>query len=245
MGQPNASVARPAIIMLPSLGRDSEDFDTVAAGLAARGFRVLRPQPRGILGSTGPLEGITLHDLARDIAEVIMQLGDGRAVVAGHAYGNWIARMTAADHPALVRGVAIIAAAAKSSPSHLGAVVTAAGDPRLTEAERLAALQEGFFAPGHDPRVWLTGWHPHVKAAQRGAAAAVDRALWWGAGSAPIFELQAEHDPFKPASMQGELKAEFGNRVTVEMIPGASHALIPEQPAAVVAALTRWTERLV
>src|SRR5712692_7495425 len=100
----------PLIVMLPSSGRDSEDFDDVAAGLAAAGFRVLRPQPRGIGRSVGPMEGLTLHDFARDIAEVIKAFGDGRAVVVGHAYGNWVARMTATDYPQHVRGVVIAAA---------------------------------------------------------------------------------------------------------------------------------------
>src|SRR5262245_31615774 len=89
----------PAIVLLPSLARDSEDYDEVAGGLAAAGFRVLRPQPRGICGSRGPTTGISLHDLARDIAEVIATLGGGSAVVVGHAYGNWVARMTAVDYP--------------------------------------------------------------------------------------------------------------------------------------------------
>src|SRR5881392_2446633 len=46
----------PLVVMLPSRGRDSEDFDEVAAGIAGAGFRVLRPQPRGAGRSTGPLE---------------------------------------------------------------------------------------------------------------------------------------------------------------------------------------------
>ena len=234
----------PAIVMLPSLGRDSEDFDVVAAGLVAEGFRVLRPQPRGILGSTGPLEGVTLHDLAGDIAEVIRHLTDGQAVVAGHAYGNWIARMTAADHPARVRGVILVAAAAKNAPAYLGDVVSRAGDHALPEDVRLAALRTGFFAAGHDPRVWLQGWHPAAKALQRAAAAAVPRELWWSAGTAPILDLQAEHDPFKPANARDELRAAFGERVTVRLIPDASHALIPEQPAAVVREIARWMRGL-
>src|SRR5689334_12073123 len=102
----------PAVVLLPSLARDSDDYDEVAEGLAAAGFRVLRPKPRGIGRSTGPMTGISLHDLARDIAEVIKRLGGRKANVAGHAYGNWVARMTATDHPDLVRGVAIVAAAA-------------------------------------------------------------------------------------------------------------------------------------
>src|SRR5262245_57110482 len=68
----------PAIVLLPWLARDSEDYDVVAAGLAQRGFRVLRPQPRGVGASTGPMTGITLHDFARDIAETIKALGGGR-----------------------------------------------------------------------------------------------------------------------------------------------------------------------
>ena len=88
----------PAVVLLPSLARDSDDYDEVAEGLAAAGFRVLRPKPRGIGRSTGPMTGISLHDFARDIAEVVKKLGGGKAVVVGHAYGNWVARMTA-DRP--------------------------------------------------------------------------------------------------------------------------------------------------
>jgi hypothetical protein len=42
----------PAVVLLPSLARDSDDYDEVAEGLAAAGFRVLRPKPRGIGRST-------------------------------------------------------------------------------------------------------------------------------------------------------------------------------------------------
>src|SRR5690242_17485142 len=71
----------PAIVLLPSLARDSDDYDEVAEGLAAAGFRVLRPKPRGIGRSTGPMTGISLHDLARDIAEVVKALGGGKAII--------------------------------------------------------------------------------------------------------------------------------------------------------------------
>src|SRR3954468_14515042 len=114
----------PAVVLLPSLARDSDDYDQVAEGLAAAGFHVLRPKPRGIGRSTGPMTNITLHDLARDIAEVVKKMGNGRAVIVGHAYGNWVARMTAADHPKLVRGVVIAAAAAKQYAPELTTAVT-------------------------------------------------------------------------------------------------------------------------
>src|ERR1700757_3416458 len=107
----------PLIVMLPSRGRDSEDYDEVAAGIAHAGFRVLRPQPRGVMRSTGPLAGITLHDLAADVAFVI-----------------FVPRMTAVDHPHLVRGIVLAAAAAKSYPTELAELVGKAGDLTLTDA---------------------------------------------------------------------------------------------------------------
>jgi pimeloyl-ACP methyl ester carboxylesterase len=234
----------PAVVLLPSLARDSDDYDQVAEGLAASGFRVLRPKPRGIGRSAGPLTNITLHDLALDIAEVIEKFGNGRAVIVGHAYGNWVARMTAADHPKLVRGVVIAAAAAKQYAPELTTAVTNAGDLTLSNEERLAALRFAFFAPGNDPAVWLHGWHPDIRNSQRAAVAAVRQDEWWSGGTAPLLDLQAAQDPFKPESKRNEMKDEFGDRVTVMVIPNASHALIPEQPKAVVEALTTWIKGL-
>src|SRR5262245_25447328 len=77
----------PLIVLLPSLGRDSEEFDPVAERLAKAGFRVLRPQPRGYGKSVGPMENLTLHDFARDTAAVIEHEKAGPAILAGHAYG--------------------------------------------------------------------------------------------------------------------------------------------------------------
>lgn len=234
----------PSVVLLPSLARDSEDYDAVADGLVRGGLRVLRPQPRGIGRSTGPLERITLHDFARDVAEVIRQLGEGHAVVVGHAYGNWVARMTAVDHPAVVRGVAIAAAASKQYDLSLRAEIDKAGDSALPEAVRLAALRKAFFAPGSDPRPWLTGWHPHIREAQRAAAAAVPQEQWWSGGKAPLLDLQAGQDPFRTERTRQEIKAEFGDRVTVVVIPNASHALFPEHPDAVAAAIAQWIKGL-
>ena len=236
----------PVVVLLPSRGRDSEDFDTVAAGLAAAGFKVLRPQPRGAGGSVGPLQGLTLHDFARDTAAVIEQSGGGPAVIVGHAFGNWVARMTAVDDPKLVRGVVIVAAAAKAYPAgfagakELSEAVRNSGDPALSEAERLSYLRTAFFAPGNDARVWLKGWHPAVDEAQSAASRATRQSEWWPGGGVPLLDLQGALDPFKPRTMMNEMREEFGDRVTIAVIPNASHALIPEQPAAVVDAIVQW-----
>jgi pimeloyl-ACP methyl ester carboxylesterase len=72
----------PTIVILPSLGRGATDYDEVADILAADGFRVLRPQPRGIGVSQGPMTGLTLHDYAGDVAAVIRQAAHGPVSMA-------------------------------------------------------------------------------------------------------------------------------------------------------------------
>jgi pimeloyl-ACP methyl ester carboxylesterase len=232
----------PALVMLPSLGRDGyEDFDTVA-GMLAPHHTVLRPQPRGIGGSTGPLAGVSLHHMADDIARVIEALAGGRAAVLGHAFGNFVARMTAADHPHLVRGVVLAAAAASSYPPEIAACPRIAGAPDLPEEERLAALRLGFFAEGHDPRPWLHGWYPATQLMQAECREkqGVARSEWWGAGTAPVLELIPALDPFKPRDRWDDLTAELGPRVRRRIIADASHALFPEQPHAVAEAIREW-----
>jgi pimeloyl-ACP methyl ester carboxylesterase len=236
--------AGPLLVLLPSRGRDSADFDQIAAGLARSGFRVLRPQPRGTGRSTGPMRGLTLHDFARDVAHVIQHEGGGPAVIAGHAFGNWVARMTAVDYPQVVRGVAIVAAAAKSYPRGLAEAVTKSADISLPDDERLKYLQSAFFAPGHDASVWLKGWYPELNESQFRAGQATRQSEWWSGGTAPLLDLQAALDPFKPRAAMNEIREEFGDRAKIVVIPDASHALIPEQPAAVVEALVTWIKTL-
>ena len=60
----------------------------------------------------------------------------------------------------------------------------------------------------------------------------------------PLLDIQAEKDPFKPRAVMNELKDEFGDRVTIVVIPDASHALIPEQPKAVAEAIVAWVKNL-
>ena len=239
-----AEGAGPLVVLLPSRGRDSEDYDAVAADIAGQGFRVLRPQPRGMHGSTGPLDGLTLHDYAADVAAVIAAERAGPAVIVGHAYGNWVARMTAVDHPAEVRGVVLAAAAAKRYPPGLSVIVTKSADMSLPEAERLGYLQGAFFAPGHDPSAWLTGWFEAAGRSQRDAAERTKQSEWWAGGTVPLLDLQAGRDPFKPADSREELKDEFGDRVTIVVVPDTSHALLPEAPAAVADAIVGWIRGL-
>ena len=244
LDEPDADTA-DSLILLPSSSRDSEDFDEIAAKFVAEGFRVIRPQPRGMCASTGPMDGLTLHDYAADVAKVIERVAGGTAFVLGHAFGQWIGRCVAADHPHLVRGTILAAAAAKSADPGLRDHLAKCVDTTLPDPVRLAALQIAFFAPGHDPSSWLGNWHPLAAKSQRAASAATPQDDWWTAGTAPVLDMQAEHDPWRPPSTRNGISDDLGaDRVTIVVIPDASHALIPEQPDAVVRAVRAWTQTL-
>ena len=110
---------------------------------------------------------------------------------------------------------------------------------------RLEALRLAFFAPGNDPRPWLHGWYPRTQAMQAASSrGAVKQEVWWHAGTAPLLELIPDSDPFKPPKDWDQLKNEFGDRITVKVIQGASHALFPEQPEAVAEAIAAWAQDL-
>jgi len=226
------------VVMLPSLGRGSRDFDDLASRLAEAGYRVTLPEPRGIGGGEGPLGDQSLHDFGDDVAEVIRQATAAPVGLVGHAYGNRIARTVAADHPELVDRLVLIAAGGivPIRPEILEAM---RGCMTLTlpRAERLAHLQKAFFAPGNDPSVWLDGWWPEVAVAQTAAVRATKTEDWWEAGGKPIVVLQASDDAIAPRSNAEDLKRRLGDRVQIVDIAGAGHAMLPEQPKAIARAV--------
>jgi len=243
------------IVILPSLGRGPADYDELARLLAKQGFKVVRPVPRGLHGSgTGAAStDLTLHDYARDVSAVIRVEGNPDAIIAGHALGNFVARTTAADFPDLVRGVALLAASAGKAPQGQASIsddvlesVYQSGNLSLSDEERLTHLQKAFFAPGNDPSVWLTGWYPELKVIQSAAWRATPIDDYFAAGSVPLLDLQAAQDTVAPRRFAHYLKETLGEqRVTVQVIQDAGHALIPEQPETVARTLGAWASELV
>ncbi|MGE0312868.1 MAG: alpha/beta fold hydrolase [Lautropia sp.] len=232
------------VVLLPSSLRDSEDFDPLAARLADAGCRVLRPQPRGFGRSSPPADGMTLSTLAADVVHVIGRLGGGEAIVVGHAFGHFVARVADLEHPGSVRGVVVLAAAARVFPPGMRDTLDLACDAGQSRAARIEALERGFFAPGNDPAPWLDGWRPEWKRAYRLASDSPPKDRWWPVANAPILDLQGEADPWRPPSTRQELRAAIGESVTIATIAGASHAMVPERPDEVAAAILGWIRRL-
>jgi pimeloyl-ACP methyl ester carboxylesterase len=57
-----------------------------------------------------------------------------------------------------------------------------------------------------------------------------------------VFEIIAALDPFHQHDEWGDLRARYGDRITSTIIDDASHALFPEQPDAVAAAVIEYLQ---
>jgi pimeloyl-ACP methyl ester carboxylesterase len=224
--------AGPALVLLPGLGRSSNDLDAIAEHLATMGYRMILPEPRGMDGSTGRLDGITLHDLARDIAAVIEALCDGPAVVIGHAFGNRIARCLAADRPELVSLVVLLSSSGKVQPTpEIAEAIRLAQAVDTPSDIRAAAVRTAWFAPGSDIAPWLDGWSQPVMRAYLAAAAETPMDEWWTAGAAEVLVVQGLCDVSAPVGNGRLLHSEIGDRATLIELADVGHALPVEKPA--------------
>jgi pimeloyl-ACP methyl ester carboxylesterase len=229
------------VVLLPAGGRGVEDYAHLSQRLARAGYRAVLPQPRGIDGHTGPLAGLTLHDLGADIAAVITAVGGAPVTIVGHAFGNRIARVVATDHPTLVKQVILLAAGGMVPiPPETQHAMRRAFDPRLGREERLAALRRAYFALGNDPTPWEHGWHRAARLAQQAANEVTPVQDWWAAGTVPMLVLQGAEDVGAPPANAQLLAQAYSDRVTVVEILGAGHAMLPEQPERIADEILRY-----
>ncbi|MBW1985194.1 MAG: alpha/beta hydrolase [Deltaproteobacteria bacterium] len=222
------------IVLLASAGRSVSDFNELAINLADNGFRTVAVESRGVGKSSLPDDDYNLHDLAKDVHQVLNQLGgikNGKVHLVGHAFGNRVARMFASDHPKLSKSVILIAS---------GGLVEMSEEARealhgsfmlfLPKKTRLQHIRNAFFTPSSEiPDHWIDGWYPKG-AAKQGKAKSTPLKEWWSSGKVPILILQGEDDTVAPPGNATAMKKEFSDRVTVVMVPDAGHAMLPEQP---------------
>jgi len=126
--------------------------------------------------------------------------------------------------------------------SRLRAEIDGAGDPSLSQDERLVCLQKAFFAPGHDASVWLDGWFEEAHEAQSYARINTPIDDYFSAGNTvPILDLQAEYDAVVIPKI---MKPYLGDRVTEKVILNAGHSMAPEQPQAMCDAICEFANQI-
>jgi pimeloyl-ACP methyl ester carboxylesterase len=228
----------PLVVFHPGFGRWGRDFESVRSVLLTAGRRVALFDPRGVGESTGPVDGITMHDLAADLLRVARQLATPPFDLVGHAFGNRVVRCAAADATSEVARIVLIGAggAVPGSPEAYAALQRAM-DVDRPRRERLEALRQSLFAPGNDPTSWLDGWHASAIAAQGAALRATPESDWADGGTARVLVVQGLDDVLAPPVNGRTLVSRLGRRATLVEVANAGHAMLPEQPLAVADAL--------
>jgi pimeloyl-ACP methyl ester carboxylesterase len=231
------------VVCWPAGTRPIDDLLPFAGALSERSERrVVLVQPRGCEGSTLPVGGHTLADLAGDVAAVLLELDNGPAVLLGHAFGNRVMRMTSTLRPDLVSGVVLLASGGMfPSTTLFWESIARAGDADLPMDERLAAFGQAYFEEGTDPSLW---WRPPSKAASKiKDAEAGPLGIWWNGGSAPMLVVQGELDQSAPPANGEALLAANPHRVELHTIPGAAHTLPIDRPVPCADLVTEWLAR--
>jgi len=249
---PEANEASPQpipIVLLASFARSVADFNELTRSLSAAGYRTLAIESRGIGGSGGggPGRGLTLHDLAADVGDVLDVAAPGSTVhVVGHAFGNRVVRTFARDHPERIASVTLIAAGGlvPIAPEIQAALVGSVSS-FLPLGSRESGLRTAFFSEKSEiPDDWIGGWWLWGGFTQKDATAATSSDEFWDAGGADVLVLQAEDDRLAPAADSGfRLREAYPARVELVMIPDAGHAFLPEQPERILEAMLAYYSR--
>jgi len=100
----------PLVLLLHGFPQTSYMWERVIPPLAARGFRVVAPDLRGIGESSRPrhIRDYRLRVLGNDVAGLIRALGAERAHVIGHDWGSVVAWEAAFSHPEVVDRLVVV-----------------------------------------------------------------------------------------------------------------------------------------
>ncbi|MEQ8955029.1 MAG: alpha/beta hydrolase, partial [Gammaproteobacteria bacterium] len=215
------------IIALPGSGSDVTRYQYIAPQLAATGYRVVALNQRGIMGSSGTLHGLTLHDYAADVAAVVDALGVERVQMVGWALGNRISRSVATDYPEKVASVTLIAAGGlvtpNTQPGELGALL---GQPDLPVSEKIRLARRTLFSPQSSDAlvqefVAKLNYWDEGRAAQVAARQATDVEEYAAGGSSPMLIIQGLDDLTAPPQNGEIMKQRYGDRITLVNLEGA------------------------
>ncbi len=239
----------PVIVLLPGQGRGPRDLETLSQTLVSAGYQVVRPEPRGFGESVGPLEGVTLRDIAADVAAAIEATGGGPAIVCGWAYGNRVARMLATERPQLVRGVVLIAAGGKIVPKpEVFASLRIVQDKNLPLERRAEVARSILYGPNSkisadDMRLDDVSADT-IKAQSLAPSPSVPVEAWWDGGKVPMLVLQGLYDVVAPVENGRSLQHDHPDRVTLVEFPELGHSMARERPDLVANAIIAWSVKL-
>lgn len=181
------------LIMAAGNGRPAAQLSELAKGIAANGIRVITYNYRSLGASTGPVDGLTLHDYADDLWRVADAFGVAKVHLAGKTYGNRVVRAASQDKPDRALSVILIGAGGEQLPSpETLALYKRYIDPTTPKDEWLKLQGQLMYAPGNEHLAALDavqGEYPVLAAAQVKASDATPKEEWASGGTAPMLVM--------------------------------------------------------
>ena len=243
------STEAETIFALPGSGADVSRYQYLGPILAEAGYKLVAINQRGILGSSGNLEQITLRDLAGDVIAIADNMKIEKFHMAGWAFGNRTSRMLATTYPERLASLILIAAGglvpALTEPGELAKLLD---DQTLSEEEKIHFARRTMFSPETEQNVvrnyvrGLTYW-PEARKGQTEANRNTPLEDWAAGGEGPVLMIMGVNDLTAPIENGYRMKAEHGDRLTLISIENAGHAVGLEKPKEVAEAMIEFLQK--
>ena len=246
------STASPLLVLLPSLGTTADLWSDVLSRLSASpdAPRILRVDLPGHGASPATREPFTVADLAAGVLRLVDDIGGGAFRVAGDSLGGAVALELAISASDRVLGFGMFCSGARigtpESWAQRAAQVRASGT-----ASVVAGSAQRWFAPGYldahpdgpGPAALSTLVDVDDESYARccEALGAFDRTAALAGVRAPALIVAGAHDPVCTPESMRQLAESLPNARFVEL-PGASHLVPLEDPAATAALLAAFLE---
>jgi pimeloyl-ACP methyl ester carboxylesterase len=238
----------PAVVFIHGAQQDHSCWTLQSRWFAHHGHAALVPDLPGH-GRSGGAPLASVEAMAEWTVELLDALAIERAVLVGHSMGSLAALEAAARHPDRVARLVLIGTSVPMPVSE--ALLAAAGSDEgkaMAMINRWSHSQRGLMGGNAVPGMWMLGVNQRLMERQRRGVIANDLAACHiyanGAAAAaavsaarcPTLIVAGSRDAMTPARNTRQLAGMLPHAQVVTL-PGAGHAMMAEQPDALLDAL--------
>lgn len=240
--------ALPAVVFIHGAQQDHSCWGLQSRWFAHHGHAVLAPDLPGHGRSAGPALD-SVEAIADWIPALLDAAGIARTVLVGHSMGSLIALETAARHPERVSGIALVGSSVPMPVADALLDAARSNEPKaMTMINGWSHSQRGLMGGNAVPGLWMHGVNRRLMERQdpgvlhndltacHNYAHGTEAAATVAASRCPVLIVAGSRDLMTPARNTRAL-AEILPHAKVVTLGGAGHAMMTEQPDALLDAL--------